>query len=361
MRNLLIEPNNDDLGCNVINTYNQKFHSLFEEFIKGQRSKGTALAYRTDINQFLNFTFNKEAQFVTMDMIISLTRLEAMKYHNHLKEPDENGIKTKNATIKRKINAVKSFLNSLKVDYRDINENIFDNCKLENASLDQEGYGNLDWDEAFLFIEYAHIEQMEGNQMAMILKLACITSIRLDTLLSLDWEENFRVKNEKGILVNYIDAVDKHTRHQTPISLIFYNELREKLGTDGKLFPNLHAHKVGRLLKEIIAYFEIDPKRNIKFHSFKKCGVNRVLEKTGDLTKAQVQGKHKSIVTTLRTTQSSYIEMIDVLTTTSSFTLDQDVNVIDKASTLSKEELLIALLKMSNSAQFELLRIINQG
>lgn len=336
---------------NVAYTYDHKFVSFFEEFIKGQRSKNTGDAYRTDIRQFFKFTFGKEIEFISISDIESLTSLEAMKYHNHLKD-----LKRKNSSIKRKIEAVSSLLDSLKVDYQNINNNIFDNLKLDSSDLDRNGYGNLDWDEAFLFIEYAHIEQMEGDQMAMLLKLACISSIRLEALLSLDWGD-FRMKNEKGVKVHYIDKVDKQTRHQTPLSEKFYNELREKLGTEGKLFPKLYKHKVGKFLKEILEYFEIDPNRNIKFHSFKKCGVNRVLEQTGDLTKAQIQGKHKSIITT----QNSYVALKDDLTLKPSYTLDQDVNVIDEIKDLSHEQLIKAISQMSNSAQYELLRIINKG
>lgn len=338
---------------NVAYTYDQKFVSFYEQFIKSQRSENTSGAYRTDLTQFFEFTFNREPQFVRISDIEQLTSVDAMAYHNHLKSSG----KMKNATIKRKISSAREFIKSLKVDYPSINEYIFDNIKLDSIDLDREGYGNLDWDEAFLFIEYAHIEQMAGNQMAMLLKLACISSIRLEALLELTWEESFRTKMEKGILVNYIDTVDKGTRHQTPISDKMFNELREMLGVSGKLFPNLYKHKVGKFLKEIKEYFEIDPKRNIKFHSFKKCGVNRVLEKTGDLTKAQLQGKHKSIITT----QNNYIALKDDLTLKPSYTLDQDINVVDEIKHLSHDELLNAVAQMSNSAQFELLRIIQKG
>lgn len=345
---LVIQKENTD--DSIVCFQDKKFVAFYEEFLKSQRSVNTEMAYRTDLTQFFKFTFNKEPKFVTLNDMLKLTSLEAMAYHNSLKGK-------KNATIKRKINAVKSFLSALKVDHKDINVNIFDNINLASVNLDREAYGNLDWEEAFLFIEYAHIEQMEGNQMAMLLKLACISSIRLDTLLSLTWDGNFRVKNERGIAVNYIDAVDKMTRHQTPLSNNFYNELREKLGSTGKLFPSLHKHKVGEFLRQILDYFEIDPKRNIKFHSFKKCGVNRVLEKTGDLTKAQIQGKHKSIVTT----QNNYIELKDDLTLRPSFTLDQDIDIIKEIKDLTRDELLQAITRMSDSAKFELLRSINRG
>jgi len=325
-----------------------RFVKFYEEFIENQRSDNTRIAYRTDLRQFFQFTFGCEPEFVTIEMILSLNSTHAMAYHNHIK------INAKNATVKRKINSVRGFLSALKVDYPQINENIFDNLKMDRVELDIERYGNIEWDEAFLFIEYAYLEQMDGNQMAMLLKLACITSIRLEALLSLTWENDFRTKVERGVVVHYIDKVDKGTRHQTPISEAFYNELREKLGTEGKLFPTLHKHKVGKYLKRILDYFEVDPKRNIKFHSFKKCGVNRVLQKTGDLTKAQIQGKHKSIVTT----QQSYIDLKDDLTQRPSYTLDQEIDIRAEINDLSKEELLDAINKLSDSAKFELLRII---
>jgi integrase len=349
MSNLALVINNE-AKMNVTYIKDEKFVAFYEEFINGQRSKNTSIGYRTDLTQFFESVFNKEPQHVKLADMLSLTSLEAMQYHNAIKG------KAKNATVKRKINAVKSFINALKVDNKDINENIFDNVRLESVDLDREGWGNLDWDEAFLFVEYAHIEQMEGDKMAMLLKLACISSIRLEALLSLTWND-FRVKNEKGVLVNYIDKVDKQTRHQTPLSVNFYNELQEKLGSQGKLFPNLNKHKVGDFIRDILAYFDIDPNRNIRFHSFKKCGVNRVLEKTGDFTKAQIQGKHKSIVTT----NNSYVALKDDLTLRASFTLDQDVNVVNELKHISHADLLHAIAQISNSAQFELLRVIKKG
>lgn len=335
---------------NIFYTYDKEFISFFETFINSQRTESTKQAFKTDLNQFFNFTFDKEDyKFVKIDDIISLTSVDAMSYHNHLKNTN-----LKNSTIKRKTSNVKVFIKALKVDYPAINAHIFDNIKLQSESLDQERYGNIEWDEAFLFIEYAHIEQMEGNQMAMLLKLACISSIRLTALLELEWEKNFRKKIEKGVIVNYIDTVDKGTRHQTPISDSLYNELIRNLGSNGMLFPNLYKHKVGKYLHQIKEYFEIDPNRNIKFHSFKKCGVNRVLEKTGDLTKAQLQGKHKSIVTT----QNNYIVLKDDLTLKPSYTLDQEDDVLRCLKGLSKDQIISAIGRMSSSAQYELFRII---
>lgn len=324
--------------------------SYYTEFLKSQASPNTASSYRTDIKQFCKFTFGKEPVYVLLDELLSLTSLQATKFFNYLKEND-----AKNATIKRKVESMRSFLNFMKVDHQQLNANIFDNLPLQNVNNDRNGYGNIEWDEAFLFIEYAY--QSQSNEMAMLLKLACISSIRLEALLSLTWEENFRVKNENGVMVNYIDAVDKETRHQTPISDSFFEELRALLGTSGKLFPSLYKHKVGKLLKEIMEYFKVDPKRNIKFHSFKKCGVNRVLQKTGDLTKAQLQGKHKS----LETTNNYYVVLSDDLTQKPSYTIDQHIDIVSEVQHLSHEELLQAISKLSDSSKFELIRVLNKG
>jgi integrase len=334
----------------------QRFKNLYNEFLDGQLTASTKANYRTDIEYFCKQLFKVKPEYVTLKQILGLTVIDSLAYHNHLKTLKENG-EIKNATIHRRIKSVRMFLKLLHAYDQEVNANIFDVVKLEKVTLDQNTYGNIEWDEAKLFIEYASIEEMEGQQMAMLIKLACVSSLRLEALLSLSWEDSFKVKNEKGRMVNYIDAISKGTRHNIPISDILFNELHEKLGVTGKLFSNLHAHKVGKLLKEIIVFFEISADRNIKFHSFKKSGINRVLDRTGDLTKAQIQGMHKSIVTT----NNSYIARKDDLTKRPSYTLDQEIDVTGELKDASREELLSAIAQMSESAQFELLRIIKKG
>jgi integrase len=321
----------------------------FESWLK-TLSKNTAKNYKSDIELFCNVVFGKELKFVTVEELENLKTLHANRFYAYLKY-EQNA---KNSTIKRRFNSVKSFLKQLKRDYKKINVDALD-IKLESEKIDRQGWGNISWKEAEMLWKYAGEKQIEGHQMEMLIKLACVTSIRLEALLSLEWEKHFFVKNERGIDVNYIDVVDKTKRHKKSISDKFYNELREKLGTTGKLFPNLHAQKARDYLKEILDDLGFDERRNISFHSLKKCGVNRVLEKTGNLHKAKEQGNHSSIATT----EDYYIEIQEDLTQMASYTLDEEIDIVKELKDVSRDDLISAIAQMSDSAKFELLRIIN--
>lgn len=82
-----------------------------------------------------------------------------------------------------------------------------------------------------------------------------------------------------------------------------------------------------------------------------------ILKQTYDLTKAQVKGKHKSIITT----QNSYIALKDNLTEKPSYTLDQDLDIVNAIAEVSHADLVKAISQMSSGSQYELMRIINKG
>lgn len=327
-------------------------YDYFTAFLS-TKSDTTAKNYEGDLKQFFNVIYNKEPHHVTIENIEETKTLHATRFYNYLVHEK----KYKNATVKRKIESVRSFFNYLKADFNKVNVHIFDNLVLESEANDRKGWGNVKWHEAEMMWEYALEKKMEGNEMGMLIKLASVTSIRLEAILSLTWEDNFFQKDERGVLVNYIDVIDKKKRHKKAISEKLYNELREKLGTTGKLFPSLYPHKVGKYIKVIVDALGFDKRRNIRFHSLKKCGVNRVLEKTDNIYKAKEQGNHSSIATT----EGYYVEVNEDLTQQSSYTLDQEVNIVEALEGISKEEMIRAIAQMSDSAKFELLRIINKG
>lgn len=312
-------------------------------------SKNTAKNYKSDIELFSKVVFNKEAKFLTFNELDNITTLHANKFLAHFKET-----KASNSTTKRKFNAVKSLLRELKKNYKTINIEAM-NIKLESEDLDRKSWGNLTWKETEKCWQYADENNIEGKEMAMLIKLASITSIRLEALLSLEWEKHFFVTNEHGKDINYIDVVDKKKRHKKSMSEDFYKELVEKLPKTDKLFPSLHAQKARNHLKNIFNALELDPKRNLSFHSLKKSGVNRVIVKYGDLLKAKEQGNHSSF----NTTEKYYLEISENLSDMASYTLDQEVDLNTEIHDKSKEDLVKAINKLSDSAKFELLRILN--
>jgi integrase len=344
-----------EIGINYITEYYEAFLNKFGE--------GTSKNYKTDLGIFFEFTYNKRPEHVTIEDLKNTRMLDATKFLNYLTEEIEKKKKGetvvepryKNNSVNRKINAVKSFLRFMNGDYDDISDNIFKGIDTLNPDLDSESWDGLDWTEAIDIWEYAQENYgTDSNQLAMLFKLASVTSIRLDALLTSTWEDNWFTKVEKGMEVDYIEVIDKGKKHKKPVSPSFYDELQKKLGGVGELFPNLYDKKVGKVLKEIVKALGFDPRRNIVFHSFKKAGVMRALQLTGNMYKAKEQGNHSSMTTA----EKYYLKYKECLTEMISYTMDEDIDVENEISEYSKEELVSAILKMSEGSQIELMKIL---
>jgi integrase len=345
-----------EIGINYINEYYEAFLNKFGE--------GTSKNYKTDLGIFFEVTYNKSPQHVTIEDLKNTKMLDAMKFLNYLTEEVEkkkNGEvvlepRYKNNSVNRKINAVKSFLRFMNGDFEDISDSIFKGVETLNPDLDSESYDGLDWMEAVQIWEYAQDNYgVDSDQLAMLFKLASITSIRLDALLNSTWEDNWFTKIENGIEVDYIQVIDKGKKHKKPVSPKFYIELQKKLGDGvGRLFPNLYDKKVGKVLKEIVKALGFDPRRNIVFHSFKKAGVMRALVLTGNMYKAKEQGNHSSMTTA----EKYYLKYKECLTGMISYSMDEDMDIESEISEYSKDELISAILKMSEGSQIELMRVL---
>lgn len=325
----------------------------------GKFKDNTSKNYRTDLKLFFEQMFDKSPEHITIEDIQSTTSLHAMKYYQYLIEiievKGEKKPRYANASVNRKINAIKSFFRFLNRDYKDISDNIFENIDLPSPDLDSKGWDGLDWQEAIMIWEYAQDNfDEESNQLSMLFKLASVTSIRLDALLNAIWEKHWYIKNERGISINYIEVIDKDKKHKKPISESFFNELQEKLGSKGKMFPNMYPNKVGDYLKLTTKALGFDSRRRIVFHSFKKAGVMRALEKTGNMYKAKEQGNHSS----MNTAEKYYLKYKECLVDMVSYTLDSEIDVKEELSEYNKDELIEAISKMSDGSKYELLRIL---
>ena len=156
-----------------------------------------------------------------------------------------------------KFRAVQSFYNYLVSVFPDINLNIFKGINLPDPDLDCESWDAFEWIEVEAMIEYALTDldvvidmktkekKMEDrNQMSMLIMLGATTSIRLEALLSLEWDKHFKIKFEDGKYVDYIDVIDKNERHIKSLCPEDIAELKCHLGENGKLFPTLYPDKV---------------------------------------------------------------------------------------------------------------------
>ena len=321
-------------------------------------SDNTAKNYKCDLDLFFDKMFGKEAKHITVSDLESLNTLKVAQYVNWMKESviSNKGKKKQryaDSSINRKVNSVKGFFEYIATDFPTINKDAFNKVNLPKANTSN-SWDSLDWTEAIEIWEYAEDNFKDGVQLSMLFKIATITSIRLDALLQSTWEDNWFVKKERGLDVHYIEVMDKGSKNKKPISEQFYKEIQTKLGSKGKLFPNLYPNKVGDALRECVKAVGIHESRRIVFHSFKKTGIMRALEQTGSMYKAKEQGNHQSIATS----EKYYLKYKECLVDMPSYNMDSTVDLDSELSGFSKEELLGALNKLTDSSKFELMRIL---
>lgn len=330
--------------------YNEeKVHEL--KYIKGKvenflndKSANTALNYKTDINQFTQYFFNKDWQYVLEDELEMIEADDVVRYRNHLKEQYSN------ATINRRINAMKSVYKYLEASNPLIRKAIFNVTK--NLMENPNSYGSLTWEEVKEMSERAK-GLSDGNEFSVLIEVAVKTCIRLSALLNLTWEQIYD-KNQKGENIKVIEVIDKGQPHLKPISDKLYKKI-EALKGNKKVFRHFHPHKVGHYLETLCKEMKIDEKRNISFHSFKKAGVNYVFDTTNDVKLAQQQANHKSSATTMK----SYLQNKEDLREIPSYTMGEDID-LDVLNDLSKEQLLQIFMELKSSSKLEVLRIVKE-
>lgn len=310
------------------------------------KSVNTAKNYRGDLNQFFKHMFEKESKFVTIEDLQTITGNQIVEYKNKL-------VKTqKGTTVNRKIKSVRSFYKYLEADHPQIRSAIFN--KVEKAKEhDKRGWGELTLDEVNEMVNRVE-KYPDGYELSILFEVAFITAIRLDALLTATYEENIFLRNEDGKDIWTVEVIDKDWIHVKAIS----NELKDKLDSlnrepNERIFKKLHDHKVGDAIASLVEEMGIDKRRNIKFHSFKKASINYVLDMTGDIKQAQLQGNHKSAKTTL----DSYVKRNNKLSAQPSYIMGREIDTTP-IHELSHEELLAVIEKSSISLKSELLRNI---
>jgi integrase len=309
------------------------------------KSENTAKNYKVDINQFTQFFFKKNLEFVLIEELEAIDSDHIIEYRNWLRN------KYVNTTVNRRINSMKSLYGYLEASNPNIRKAVFNVAK--SLGENPNSYGSLTWEEVEKMIELAY-KLPEGHEYSVLIEVAVKTCIRLDALLNLTWDQIYD-KVQDGEKIKVIEVMDKGSNHLKPIS----NKLYERILTlkDGreKLFMHFHPHKVGNHLDEICEWMDIDKKRNISFHSFKKAGINYVFDTTNDIMLAQQQGNHKSSATTMK----SYLEHKKDLRDIPSYTMGEEI-AIDNLNNLTKEQLLQAIDKLKSSSKLELLRIVKE-
>lgn len=314
-----------------------------ENFLN-DKSINTAINYRIDINQFTQFFFKKDLEYVLEDELEKIEADDVITYRNWLRE------KYANATVNRRINSMKSLYGYLEAGNPLIRKAIFNVAKslMENPN----SYGSLTWEEVQEMAERAN-RLPQGHEFSVLIEVAVKTCIRLSALLNLKWEQIYD-KNQKGEDIKVIEVIDKGQPHLKPISEKLFKRISTLKGYE-KVFQHFHPHKVADHLAIICKEMNINEKRNISFHSFKKAGINYVFDTTGDIMLAQQQANHKSSATTMK----SYLQHKEDLRDIPSYTMGEEISMND-LNNLSKEQLLQAIDKLKSSSKLELLRVVKE-
>lgn len=251
-------------------------------------SKNTRLAYETDIREFFRVMRNKpekfEINYLTEDELI-FKRNDILKYRQSLIAKGDLA----NSTINRKITALKSLYENLAANDYKINTKIFNVKNLKNKI---NSYGNLAQTEAERFAEMAFLtERQLREEKKLVILFAIRTSFRIEEILSVTWED---VSFKDGVYV--INSIGKGQKERNvAISSKLYNDLLILRNEESDRIFNLSKNAINGMMKRLRKKMNIDPKRNVTFHSFRKVAIDWEIEDTGDYKKAIMQSGHSSM------------------------------------------------------------------
>lgn len=337
------------LQPNVVGFDNKSVHSSIMTFLeyKGDKSTNTREAYERDIKYFFTYMKNKDLTQLTEDDLW-FEKEDVIRYRNHLKNIKiKSERKYSNTTINRMIASMRSLFNFF--DKFKVNEKAF---RIDKLPSDSEEIGYLTLDEMVEMVEQAR-DLSRGLEKSLFLELGYKTSIRLEALLTVT-VRNFKKVSDDIYLVCVKDKNNKVTSQ--PISNQFYQRLMQLKTSDDKderlfKFSNTTVQDTINTLKDRM---NIDPERNVSFHSVRKVLIDWMIEQ-GDLKGAAAHAGHASIETTWKhyaNKHRDYSQMAGIL-------VEQqlDVSLLEQ---MSKEDL-VELIKQDRGVLSKVLNMIKVG
>jgi integrase len=264
--------------------------SIFlKELDASSGTNNTRKAYETDIRDFFQATRGKSIEHLTESDLV-YRRNDVLQYRQRLMDGTDPTYT--NLTINRKMSAISSLFESLAANDYKINTTVF---KIKSLKVKVNSYGNLSQTEAERFAEMAYTTERELREEKRLLILFAIrTSFRKEEILNVKWTD-FRQQN--GVYV--VKTIGKGQKErETSISCKLYNELLSLKTTNDKEYVfNISDSAIDAMMNRLRKKMNIDPSRNIAFHSFRKVAIDWELEATGDVKKATIHSGHSSMDT----------------------------------------------------------------
>ena len=308
-------------------------------------SKNTRNGYERDIKDFFEIYLNKDMRYLKEEDLM-IEKKDILLFRQSL-------IKKiyANATINRKIRALKSFYDTLKSFGYKVDPTVFN--KIRELPKTSKSHGILTPDEAFALAEIALTTERQHKLIKYyLIHTAIRSSLRKSDLLSLTWND-FTLQDDIVI----INTLEKKTSKDAdrPLTREFYNELLS-LKTEGvdRVF-NISKDAIDNMMPRILGVMKMPKERNIKFHSFRSVGIDFVLDVTNDIKAAAAQGNHSNI----NTTYQSYIRKNKNYDNMAGILMDRklDKNILND---LSKEELIVLIDKLKYTSKYELLKLAHE-
>ena len=274
----------------VVKLNNNVVYEEFKGFINlAHHSDHTKKTYETGIRDFFKIIKKKEIEFLTLeDLLIKKKDIEV--FRTILKE---QGIS--NNTINNKVAGLRMFYYELAGNDFDVKTEFFKSVK--KLPDDANSYDPFTVEEVLNLAKFASEEKHNGKVKSSFILFCLDTCIRKQAALNLTWSD-FEVINNTEVKINAVDKGNKDFRAK--IHYDFYQELLSIKGNSKKVFE-ITLHSVNAMMPRLIQKLNVNPERNLAFHSIRKTGIEFKYRYTGDIKVAQKAANHSDAALTLKT------------------------------------------------------------
>lgn len=283
---------------NVVELYKKEVADKINEFLEFRKYKSvnTAKAYKHDIEVF----YNKPIEYITEN---DLNDTDLQQFKNFIKD---NKNKVSNATIRRRLSAVKHMLKFLAVPnkkgeipiVKDIGflEGISE--LVEQLPINDNQHGKMSAEEVYQIAIWAgKNEKKNADIKEYLIKFALETGTRIGACLSLLWTDVKEIEDGE-VLIHYIGKGNKDTYIR--ITEEFYNEilcLKYKYKNE-HIFP-ISVRSAERVIDNYREAYNIPKERKIVFHSIRGAAARFAFKLYGNnIQAAQKKLNHRSSDTT---------------------------------------------------------------
>jgi integrase/recombinase XerD len=317
-----------------INKYFDELNRKNRDFQDIGKKNRTQMTYETDLRMYFHMMRDKEkgSELEYLNMRdISITQEDFESYIDtlcSLKDKDGNNLYV-NKTINKKIASLKGLVRYLKkkkvieidISYLEL---------IKGEQVRKNSYGVLEPHEVLEMAELCLQERNKKEQKRALILFAFKTGLRLSELLSLTWNSLI----EKGDDY-YVKGVGKGNKpFEIKIPTETYEELQLLNKGQLKIF-DISDRRVVDLMDNLRTKMNIQPERNIVFHSIRKC-FGTLVWKSSDIEEARRALRHENLNTTQIYLGASDYEINDVI-----FSADKiDDNLYKN---VSNEDLLAAI------------------